>query len=91
MPLSCLLPFPESALFTYSQIRLLKITQQTSLPCDAADMSAASHCRHVCCDTQQTRLLCDKAQMSAVSHSRHICWVTQRTCPLCDMADMSAV
>ena len=38
-----------------------------------ADMSAASHSRHVCCVTQQPCLQCDTADMSAVSHNRHTC------------------
>ena len=54
MALSHLLPCPEPVLFTHSQIHLLKITQQTSLPCDTADMSAVGHSGHDCSVTQQT-------------------------------------
>ena len=52
------------------------------LLCDAADMSAVLHSRHVCCPTQHTCLLCDTAQMSAACQSRHACCVTQQTCVL---------
>ena len=65
MALSRLLPCPDPALFTHSQTHLLKITQQTSLPCYTADMSAVGHSRHVFCVTQQTCLLWPKAEKSA--------------------------
>ena len=47
-----------------------RVLEQTCLLCHTADMSAASHSRHVCCVTQQTCLLCHAADMLAVSHSR---------------------
>ena len=89
MALSRLLPCPQPALFPHSQMHVLNITRQTSLPRGAADMcavghtdmSAASHCRHACCDTQQTCLLCDTA---------HLCCVAQQPCLRCNTTDMSA-
>ena len=65
MTLSRLLPCPETALCTHSQIHLVKITQQTSVPCDTADTSAESHSGHVCCATQHTCLLWPTADKSA--------------------------
>ena len=43
-----------------------RVTQQTSLLCHTADMSAVSHSRHVGCVTQQTCLPCHTTDMSAV-------------------------
>ena len=57
----------------------------------AADMSAVSHSRHVCCVTLQTCALCHTADMSAVPHSRHACCFTQQTYRLCHTGDMSAL
>ena len=77
-----------------------RVTQQTSVLCHAADMSAVSSIRHVCgCDTQQTGLVpqtADKAamprgRMSAVSRSRNVCCATRQKRLPCHTADMSAV
>ena len=62
--LSRLLPCAAPALLPHSKIHLLKITQQTSLPCDTADMSAVGHSGHVCCVTRQTCLLSPTAGIS---------------------------
>ena len=53
MAMSRLMPCPEPALFTHSQIRLLAMTLQTFLLCDAADMYAVGHSGRVCCVTQR--------------------------------------
>ena len=57
MALSRLLPCPETALLTHSQIQLTtshsrhlcRVTQPTCLLWATADMSAAAHSRHICC------------------------------------------
>ena len=61
------------------------------LLCHAANMSAVSHGRHVCCVTWQTRLLCHTAGMSSASANRHACCVPQQTCLPCHTAHMSVV
>ena len=43
-----------------------RVNQQTYWQRDAADMSAASHSRHVCCAKLRTCLLCGTANVSAV-------------------------
>ena len=91
MALSPLLPCLAQALFTHSQTHLLKITQQTSVPCDTADMSAVGQGGHVCCVTQQTCLPWPTVDKSAGWHSRHVCRVTWEACLSCDAAGMSAV
>ena len=55
----------KPAVSTHSQIHLLKIMQQMSLPCDTADMSAVGHSGHDCCVTQQKCLLWPIAAKSA--------------------------
>ena len=54
-----------------------RVTLQTCLLCHTADMSAASHRRHIYCVTQQTCLLCRTAEMSAVSRNGHVCCVSR--------------
>ena len=67
------------------------VTQQTSLLCHTASLSAVWHSRHVHWVTHQTCLLCDIADMSAASHSKHVCGVTKQTWLLCHTSSMSAV
>ena len=55
-------------------------TEQTCLPCHAADMPPVCHSRHACLVTQQTCLLLQ-------AHDRRACCVTQQTYLLCHNAD----
>ena len=52
---------------------------QTRLLCHTAEMSAASHRRHVCCVTEQTCQMSETADMPAEWHSKRVCCVRQQT------------
>ena len=75
-------PFLRPPALSHSR-NVCRVTQQTCLLSNTADMSSGSCGRHV--------LLCHTVAMSAMSHSGHVSCVTQQTCMLWHTADVSAV